>query len=89
MEVARWLTEDCQVGVVGADTWAVEAVPNPDPACVFCVHQFLLARHGVAIQENLNLDGLVGAGVYQFMWTYSPVPIVGATGSIGSPVATW
>ena len=60
-----------------------------DGYCVFCVHQFLLARHGVAIQENLNLDGLVGAGVYQFMWTYSPVPIVGATGSIGSPVATW
>ena len=89
MEVARWLTEECQVGVVGADTWAVEAVPNPDPACVFCVHQFLLARHGVAIQENLNLDGLVEAGVYTFMWTYSPVPIVGATGSIGSPVATW
>ncbi len=89
MEVARWLAEDCQVGVVGADTWAVEAVPNPDPACVFCVHQFFLARHGIAIQENLFLDDLVKEGVYMFMWTYSPVPIVGATGSIGSPVATW
>ncbi|MDA0797051.1 MAG: cyclase family protein [Proteobacteria bacterium] len=88
-EVARWLTEVCQVGVVGADTWAVEVVPNPDAACVFCIHQFLLARHGVAIQENLNLEGLVKEGVYQFMWTYSPVPIVGATGSIGNPVATW
>lgn len=89
MEVARWLAEDCKIGVVGADTWAVEAVPNPDSACVFCVHQFLLARHGIAIQENLHLDALVKEGVYQFMWTYSPVPIVGATGSIGSPVATW
>ena len=89
MEVARWLAEDCKAGVIGADTWAVEAVPNPDPACVFCVHQFILARHGIAIQENLHLDALVKEGVYQFMWTYSPVPIVGATGSIGSPVATW
>lgn len=89
MEVARWLAEDCKAGVVGADTWAVEAVPNPDPACVFCVHQYFLARHGIAIQENLSLDGLVKEGVYEFMWTYSPVPIVGATGSIGNPVATW
>ena len=89
MEVARWLAEECKIGVVGADTWAVEAIPNPDPACVFCVHQFLLARHGIAIQENLSLAGLVEKGIYQFMWTFSPVPIIGATGSIGNPVATW
>ena len=89
MEVARWLAEDCKVGVWGADTWATEAVPNPDPACVFCVHQFMLTRHGIVNQENLNLDALAKMGVYQFMYTYSPVPVVGGTGSIGNPVATW
>ncbi len=89
MEVARGLAEDVKVGVWGADTWPTEVVPNPDPGCVFCVHQFMLARHGIVNQENLNLDGLSKERVYRFMYTYSPSPIQGATGSNGSPVATW
>ena len=32
MEVARWVAEDIQAGVTGADTWPGDAVPNPDPA---------------------------------------------------------
>jgi kynurenine formamidase len=89
MEVARWLAEEVKAGVWGGDTWATEAVPNPDPACVFCVHQYMLARHGIVNQENMNLDGLAKEKVYRFMYTYSPVPIKGGTGSIGAPVATY
>jgi kynurenine formamidase len=89
MEVARWLAEEVKAGVWGADTWPTEVVPNPDPACVFCVHQYMLARHGIVNQENLNLDGISKEKVYRFMYTYSPSPIQGATGSNGSPVATW
>lgn len=89
MEVARWLAESVKAGVWGADTWATEVVPNPDAACVFCVHQFMLARHGIVNQENLDLDELAKEKVYRFMYTYSPSPIQGATGSNGSPVATW
>ena len=88
MEVARWLAE-AEVGVTGADTWPVEAVPNPDPDCAFCVHTFLQARHGIVNQENLKLAGLADAGIYQFAYFYTPVPIVGATGSIGSPTVMW
>lgn len=88
MEVARWLAE-AEVGVTGADTWPVEAVPNPDPDCAFCVHTFLQARHGIVNQENLKLAGLAEAGIYQFAYFYTPVPIVGATGSIGSPTVMW
>ena len=87
MEVARWLTDEVKVGVVGADTWATEAVPNPDSACAFCVHQHLIARHGIVNQENMNLDGPIADGVYTFLYMYSPTPIVGATGSMGAPVA--
>ena len=86
-EVAKWLSDEVQAGVVGADTWAVEAVPNPDPACVFCVHQHLIARHGILLQENMDLDGLIADEVWTYLYTYSPVPIAGATGSIGAPVA--
>ena len=65
MEVARWLSEG-RAGVTGGDTWPVEAVPNPDPDCVFCVHSFLQARHGIMNHENLSLTELASRGVYQF-----------------------
>lgn len=88
MEVARWLA-DHEVGVTGADTWPVEAVPNPDPECAFCVHTFLQTRHGIVNQENLRLAALAAQGVYRFAYVYTPAPIRGATGSIGSPMVIW
>lgn len=87
MEVARWLSDEVQAGVWGADTWATEAVPNPDPACAFCVHQHMLTRHGIVNQENLNLDALAADEVYTFLYMFTPAPIVGATGSMGAPIA--
>lgn len=87
MEVARWIAEDVKAGVTGADTWPVDAVPNPDPACAFCVHTYLQTRHGIVNQENMKLSELAADGVYQFAYIYSPAPVAGATGSIGAPVA--
>jgi kynurenine formamidase len=87
MAVARWLSDDVQAGAFGGDTWATEAVPNPDPACAFCVHAHMLTRHGIVNQENLNLDELARDRVYRFLYIFSPVPIAGATGSPGSPIA--
>lgn len=88
MEVARWIAGG-NAGVTGFDTWPGDAVPNEDPDCVFCVHQYLQTRHGIINQENLNTSKLVDAGVYEFAYIYNPVPIVGATGSIGHPTAMW
>ncbi len=87
MEVARWVAEEVKAGVTGGDTWPVDAVPNPDPACVFCVHTYLQTRHGIVNQENMKLSELAADGVYQFAYMYSPAPVAGATGSIGAPVA--
>ncbi|MCS6877453.1 MAG: cyclase family protein [Geminicoccaceae bacterium] len=87
MEVARWMAEQVKAGVTVADTWAGEVVPNPDPACAFCVHQYLQTRHGIVHQENAKLDELVRDKVWVFAYIYSPVPITGATGSIGAPLA--
>jgi kynurenine formamidase len=88
MEVARWLAEG-NVGVTGGDTWPVEVVPSPDDGCSFCVHTFLQTRHGIVNQENLRLSELAAQGVYRFAYFFTPAPIKGATGSIGSPVAMW
>lgn len=87
MEVAKWLSDDVQVGVVGADTWGTEVIPSKDPMCGFCIHGHLITRHGIVNQENMDLDGLAKDKVYRFLYMYSPVPIVGATGSIGAPLA--
>ncbi|MEK0081775.1 cyclase family protein [Benzoatithermus flavus] len=86
-EVARWLSDEVKAGVYGADTWAVEAVPNPDPGCVFCIHQHLQTRHGIVSQENAVFDDLIRDEVYRFLYVYSPMPIAGATGSPGAPLA--
>ncbi|MEM7403849.1 MAG: cyclase family protein [Pseudomonadota bacterium] len=87
MEVARWIAEEVQAGVTGFDTWPGDAVPNPDGACVFCVHTFLQTRHGIVNQENMKLSELAADGVYVFTYMYSPAPIAGATGSMGAPIA--
>jgi kynurenine formamidase len=88
MEVARWLAE-AKVGVTGGDTWPVNAVPDVDPECAHCVHTFLQTRHGIVNQENLKLSELAAKGIYRFAYLYTPVPIKGATGSIGSPLVMW
>jgi len=89
MEVARWLAEDVQAGVTGGDTWpGTDPVPYPgEEACGFCVHTYLQTRHGIVNQENVAVKQLADDKVYVFAYMYSPVPIVGATGSIGAPLA--
>ena len=87
MEVARWIAEDVQAGVTGFDTWPGDSVPNPDPACAFCVHTYLQSRHGIVNQENMLLSELAADKVYVFTYMYSPAPIAGATGSMGAPLA--
>ena len=37
----------------------------------------------------MKLSEAAAAGLYQFAYFYSPVPVKGATGSIGAPVAIY
>jgi kynurenine formamidase len=76
-----------QVVVVGSDTWGVEVSPNPDSSLSAPVHQLLLARNGIYLHENLNTSELARDNVYEFMYVFTPLPLKGATGSPGSPVA--
>jgi len=94
-EALRWLAEEVKAGVTGADTWPVDAVsgeglPTEVPeGCVFCVHTYLQTRHGIVNQENLKLSQLAAEKIWVFAYVYTPVPIKGATGSIGSPLALY
>jgi kynurenine formamidase len=86
VEAGKWLAAK-RVVLVGADTWGVEVVPNPDPKLAFPVHQELITRNGIFLQENLELSALVADQAWQFLYVFTPVPIKGATGSPGSPLA--
>jgi kynurenine formamidase len=86
LEVARWVVGK-QAALVGADTWATEVVPNPDPNLAFVVHQELITKNGIFNHENLSFDDLIAAGVYEFVYMFAPLRIKGATGSAGRPIA--
>jgi len=78
---------DAEVVVVGADTWGVEVMPNPDASLSAPVHQLLLARNGIYLHENLITADLARDNAYEFMYSYAPLRIKGATGSPGNPIA--
>ena len=86
MASAAWLTEK-KPALIGADTWAIEAVPHEDPDRPFPVHQWNLVRNGVYHLENLDLSQLAAEGVYEFAFVFSPLRLKGATGSPGNPIA--
>lgn len=83
---AQWLAKK-GVAVVGADTWGVEVVPNPDSKLAFPVHQELLTKNGIFIHENVATERLADAKVYEFAYIFAPLLIKGATGSPGNPIA--
>jgi kynurenine formamidase len=82
----KWLI-DKKIVLVGADNWAVEAQPGEDKERFAEGHQQLLTRNGIYIHENLDLAALAKDKVYEFVYVFVPVPLKGATGSPGSPIA--
>jgi kynurenine formamidase len=78
---------DAEVVVVGADTWGVEVMPNPDASLSAPVHQLFLARNGIYLHENLITADLARDSVYEFVYMFAPLRLKGATGSPGNPIA--
>jgi kynurenine formamidase len=86
LAAAQVLVDD-EVSVVGADTWGVEVMPNPDESLSAPVHQLFLAKNGIYLHENLITEELARDSAYEFMYTYAPLRLKGATGSPGNPIA--
>lgn len=84
--VAQWLA-DRKVCVVGADSWAVEAVPGKDEKRPFEAHAIWVTMNGIFIIENQWLEDLAADKVYEFAWSFNPLPVKGGTGSPGNSVA--
>jgi kynurenine formamidase len=85
VEAALWLAER-EVSVVGADNFAIEAIPFPQ-GTVFPVHQRLMRDFGIPLLEGLVLQQLAATGRAQFLFAANPLPVSGGTGSPISPIA--
>lgn len=80
------------IAMLGADQGAIEPVatdfgPQSEPFG-YC-HVNLLARRGIYLFENLDLEHLAEEQVYEFLFTWAPLKLVGATGSPGNPIVAW
>ena len=80
-----------KISMIGSDTWGLEpydfakGVPESFAYC----HMNLIARRAISNFENLDLDDLSGDKAYEFLFSWAPLKLVGATGSPGNPVATY
>ena len=83
---AEWLAKQDPM-LVGADNWAVEISPSPDPDLAGPVHQIMLVVNGIHLLENLRLDELAARRAYEFALIVEPLKIQGGTGSTVAPVA--
>ena len=79
-----------KISLMGGDTSANDAQPvgEVEGEAVPC-HQIAQTRHGIWNIENLDFEPLLKDGVSEFVFSWSPLRIVGGTGSPGNPVAIW
>ena len=75
------------VVAVGADSWALEAIPAEDPELAFPVHPELLAKNGVYILENMDTRALAADGATEFLFVLGTPRFVGAVQAVINPVA--
>ncbi|HRI80477.1 MAG TPA: cyclase family protein [Cyclobacteriaceae bacterium] len=86
LEVARWLVAK-QICMTGADTGPTEVMPNPNPDLTIPVHQELMMKNGIFNLENMDLESLSADKAYEFLFIFTPIRFVGASGSPGRPIA--
>ncbi|CAA9565914.1 MAG: Putative cyclase, partial [uncultured Thermomicrobiales bacterium] len=79
-----------KISFMGGDTSANDAQPvgEIEGEAVPC-HHVAQTHHGIWNIENLDFEPLLREGVYEFLLVWSPLKIVGGTGSPGNPVAIW
>ncbi|MBS4730344.1 cyclase family protein [Mycobacterium sp. SM1] len=78
-DAARYLTAQ-KVCAIGADSMAVEVLPNPRGR-IFPVHTHTLVEAGVHLIENVNFDNVLRENIHAFCFILLPVKFVGATAS--------
>ncbi|WP_337860801.1 cyclase family protein [Ferroplasma sp.] len=85
-KLAKYL-EHMKVSITGSDTPSSEVVPPENANTRLPVHQYLIAKAGIYIIDNLSLHRMAKDKVYKFLFVCSPIPFKGATASPVSPLA--
>ncbi|KZY37776.1 hypothetical protein A3731_14605 [Roseovarius sp. HI0049] len=89
LEVAEWLIER-EVALVATDAWSVGVQPvNEGPERDFPVSLALTQKQGILLHDNVESERLIDAEISEFAYIFAPVPIRGATGSPGAPLAVY
>lgn len=89
MEAAEWLAAR-DVALIGADSWSVAVQAPQDTApTALPVQRTLVAGHGIFLHENLETERLIDAEIAEFAYIFAPLPVVGATGAPGAPLAVY
>ncbi len=84
LAAAKFLT-DRKVALIGADTWAIEAVPHERADLAFPVHQWDLTKNGVYHLENLDLEATRRGGRARVLFCVQPAALEGRDGLSGEP----
>ena len=73
--------------IIGADNVALEVMPSVDPANWHPVHTYLLAECGIPIMENVYLEEISAAQIWEFVLVGAGLRLRGATASPMRPLA--
>jgi kynurenine formamidase len=87
LEAVRWLVEEKEVMLLGADNLSFEAFPPEREDNWVPVHTYLLAEKGVMFMEQMFLEDLSKEKVYEFAFIAASLKLKGASGSPMRPLA--
>ncbi len=88
-----------KISMLGADNWGIDPYDLPGEGewptpfaeikdWAYC-HANRVTRRGIYLFENLDLKQLGEDKAYEFLFTWAPLKLVGATGSPGNPIAAY
>ena len=87
LEAAKWLVEDQQIMLLGADNLSFEAFPPEKEDNWVPVHTYLLAEKGMMFIEQMNLEALAMDKVYEFAFIAASLKLRGASAAPMRPIA--
>ena len=87
LDAVKWLIEDQQVMLLGADNLSFEAFPPERADNWVPVHTYLLAEKGVMFIEQMFLEDLAKDKVYEFAFIASSLKLRGASAAPLRPIA--
>lgn len=87
LDAVKWLIEDQQVMLLGADNLSFEAFPPERSDNWVPVHTYLLAEKGVMFIEQMFLEDLAKDKIYEFAFIAASLKLRGASAAPMRPIA--